>query len=154
MDSSDEKVPLESCFFLLNHHREQIKRKRKRTWVREILKKEWNKEFTITYCKKCVSMTDNRISGYLYNEFFSESNEEKYTVFQSMAWSLIVHKNTIKNHWTALQVFFFHYLSLCILYFFFYKGKDTSTVPQPSVQHLYMISSFSFIFINALVTST
>ena len=75
MDPSDEKVPLESCCFLLNHHREQIKRKRKRTWVQEILKKEWNKEFTITYCRKCVSVIDNRISGYLYNEFFSESNE-------------------------------------------------------------------------------
>ena len=39
MDPSDEKVPLESCWFLLNHHWEQIKRKRKRTWVQEIFKK-------------------------------------------------------------------------------------------------------------------
>ena len=42
-------------------------------------------------------MTENRISGYFYNELFSESNEEKSTAFQSMAWSLIVHKNTIKK---------------------------------------------------------
>ena len=50
-------------------------------------------------------MIENRISGYLYNELFSESNEEKCTAFQSMAWSLIVHKNTIKNCSTALQAF-------------------------------------------------
>ena len=35
MDSSDEEVQLESCCY----HQEQIKRKRKRTWVREIFKK-------------------------------------------------------------------------------------------------------------------
>ena len=50
-------------------------------------------------------MREDRISGYLYNEFFSEINEEKCAAFQSMAWSLIVHKNTIKNCTTALQAF-------------------------------------------------
>ena len=39
MDSSDEEVLLESCCFLLNYHQEQVKRKRKRTWVPEIFKK-------------------------------------------------------------------------------------------------------------------
>ena len=39
-------------------------------------------------------------------------------------------------------------LSLCILYFFFHKGKDTSAVPQTSVQYLV------YIRINALITST
>ena len=39
-------------------------------------------------------------------------------------------------------------LSLCILYFFFHKGKDTSAVPQPSVQYLV------YILINALITPT
>ena len=39
MDSSDEEMLLESGYFLLNYHQEQIKRKRKKTWVREILKK-------------------------------------------------------------------------------------------------------------------
>ena len=47
-------------------------------------------------------MIENRISGYLYNELFSKSNEEKCTAFQSMVWSLIVHKNTITNCSTAL----------------------------------------------------
>ena len=40
MDSTDEEVLLESGCFLVNYHQEQIKRKRKRTWVREIFKKE------------------------------------------------------------------------------------------------------------------
>ena len=39
MDSSDEGVLLESSCFLLNYHQEQIKRKRKRAWLREIFKK-------------------------------------------------------------------------------------------------------------------
>ena len=39
MDSSDKEVLLESCCFLLNYHQDQIKRKRKRTWVREIFLK-------------------------------------------------------------------------------------------------------------------
>ena len=57
-------------------------------------------------------MVGNRISGYFYNERFSESNEEKCTAFQSMAWSLIVYKNTIKNCSTTLQAFFFLSFSL------------------------------------------
>ena len=59
-------------------------------------------------------MIGNRISGYLYNEIFSESNEEKCTTFQSMTWSLIAHKNTIKNCSSALQACFFRSVSLCI----------------------------------------
>ena len=61
-------------------------------------------------------MIENRISGYLYNEPFSESNEEKCTAFQIMVWSLIVHKNTFKNCLTALQVFSFRSLPLYPLF--------------------------------------
>ena len=39
MDSSDEEVLFESFCFLLNYHQDQIKRKRKRTWLQEIFKK-------------------------------------------------------------------------------------------------------------------
>ena len=95
-------------------------------------------------------MIENRISGYQYNELFSKSNEEKCTVFQSMAWSLIVHENPIKNSSTALQAFSFRTLSFCVLYFLFHKGRDTSAIPQPIVQHLVYAS---FVFINALITS-
>ena len=99
-------------------------------------------------------MIENQISGYLYNELFSENNEEKCKAFQSMAWSLIFHKNTIKNCSTTLQAFSFWSFALCILYFLFCKGKDTSETPQPSVQHRIYVSPFSFVFINALITST
>ena len=37
-------------------------------------------------------MMENRNSDYLYNELFSESNEEKCTAFKRMAWSLILLK--------------------------------------------------------------
>ena len=95
-----------------------------------------------------MSMIVNHISGYLYNEIFSKSNEEKCTVFQSMAWSFIVHKNPIENCSAALQAFSFRSLSLslCILYFLFHKGKDTSAIPQPSVQHLVYVFPIFFRF--------
>ena len=58
-------------------------------------------------------MIENRISDYLYTEGFSESNGEKCTrTFQSMAWSLIVHKNTVRNCSTAPQAFSWRSLSL------------------------------------------
>ena len=71
-------------------------------------------------------MIENRLSGYLYYKPFGESNEK------NMAWSLIVHKNTIKNYSTALQAFSFRSLSLYPL-FPFHKGKYTSVSPQPNV---------------------
>ena len=62
-------------------------------------------------------MTENRISGYLYNKLFSESNKEKCTAtFQSMAWSFIVHENTIRNCSAAPQAFSFRSLSLYTLF--------------------------------------
>ena len=39
MDSSHKEMLLECYCFLLNYYQEQIKRKKKRTWVREIFKK-------------------------------------------------------------------------------------------------------------------
>ena len=98
-------------------------------------------------------MIGNRISGYLHNELFSKSNEEKCTTFQSMAWSLIFHKNTIKNWSTALQAFSFWSLSLYPL-FYFHKGKDTSAIPKPSVPRLVYVFLIFFVFINALIIFT
>ena len=43
-DSSDEEVLFEFFCFLLNHHQEQIKRKRKRMWVHEAFQKRIEKE--------------------------------------------------------------------------------------------------------------
>ena len=61
-------------------------------------------------------MIENHISRNLYKKCFSGSSEEKYTAFQSMDWSLIVHENTIKNCLTVLQAFFSQYLSLYNLF--------------------------------------
>ena len=99
-------------------------------------KKEQNKVFIIIYCRRYVSMIKNQISGYLYIELFNKNNEEKWTAFQSIVWSLIVHKNTIKNCSTTLQEFSFRSLALSILYFLFHKDKGTSGIAQPSVQYL------------------
>ena len=87
-------------------------------------------------------MIENRISGYLHDELFNKSNEEKCTAFQSMAWSFIVHKNTIK---TALQAFFLRSLP-SIIYFLFHKGNDISAINQPSVQHLVYVFPIFFCF--------
>ena len=101
-------------------------------------------------------MIENQISGYFYNECFSEINEEECTAFQSMAWCLIIHENTIKNCSNALQAFSFWTLFLCTLYFPFHKGKDTYGISQlnQAFSILYIFSPFSFVFRNALITST
>ena len=44
-----------------------------------------------------MSIIESHISSNLYNEIFSERSEEKCMAFQTTDWSLIVHKNTIKN---------------------------------------------------------
>ena len=153
MDSSDEEVLLESCCFLLNYYQEVIKRKRKRTWMWDIFKKRIEQRGCHKLLQKVVSTIGNRISGYLRNELFSKSNKEKCTTFQSMAWSLIFHKNTIKNWSTALQAFSFWSLSLYPL-FYFHKGKDTSAIPKPSVPRLVYVFLIFFVFINALIIFT
>ena len=83
-------------------------------------------------------MKENRASGYLYNELFSESNKEKCTAFQSIAWSLIVHKNNIKNYSTALQAFSFWSLSLYVL--FPLKARILLQFFSQVLSMLYMIS--------------
>ena len=96
--------------------RSKSKGKGKGRGCRKYLKKEQNKEFTIIYYRRCLSMIENRISGNLCNDRFSKGSEEKSTAIPSMAWSLIVHKNTIKNCSTVLQAFFSRSLSLYPLF--------------------------------------
>ena len=70
-----------------------------------------------------------------------------------MVWSLIVHKKVLETP----QLLFKHFpsgLSLCILYFLFHKVKDTSAIPHQAFSILYILYPFSFVFINALITST
>ena len=91
-------------------------------------------------------MIENRISGYLYNELSSNSNEEKCTTFQSMAWSLIVYKSTIKNRSTALQAFSFRSLSLCIFYFLFLKAGILLQFLSQAFSIFYTFSPISLFF--------
>ena len=145
MDSSDEEVLLESCCFLLNYHQEQIKRKRKRTWVREIFKKIIEQGVYHIYCRGCLPMVENRISGSLYNEPFSESktgNVRPFKVWLGPLWFIKILLKTAQ----LLSKHFPSDLSLCTLYFLFHKGKDTSAIPQPSVQHLVYVFPIFFRF--------
>ena len=120
--------------------RSKSKEKRKRHGCGKYLNKEQNKEFTIIYCRRRVSMIENRISGYLYNELFSESNKEKCTAFQGMAQSLIVDKNTIKNCSTAPQAFSFRFLSLHPLFLSFIKARIVLQYLRQVFSILYMFS--------------
>ena len=139
---------LEFCSFLLNYHQEQIERKKKGAWVRKIFfKKEQNKEFTIIDSIKCLSMMENRISGYLYlySERFSDSNEEKCMVFKNMAWSLIVHNIIFLPISLSLSLFV-SFISL------FIKARILLQFLSQAFTVLYMFSPFFFVFINALIT--
>ena len=91
-------------------------------------------------------MIENRISGHLHNELFSENNKEKCTAFQSIAWSLIVDKNTTKNYSTSLQAFSFRSFSLYPLF-----PLKTGILLQFLSQEfsiLYMFLPFYFVFIS------
>ena len=94
-------------------------------------------------------MIENHISDYFYNELFCEINEEKGTAFQSIDCS--------QKYCKTAQLLSKHFpsgLSLCIIYFLFHKDKDISAIPQPSVYYLIYVFSISFVFIDALITST
>ena len=90
-----------------------------------------------------MSMIENWISGYLYNEPFTESNEDLCMTFQSIGWSL-VHKNTIKI--CSPSIFLLVSLSLSILYFLFHKDKDTFGILPLSVEHLMYVFLILFRF--------
>ena len=118
-------------------------------------KKDENKEFIIIYCRRCVLVIQKHISGNMYNELYSESSEEKCMVFQSIAWSLFVHKNTIKNCSTVLQAFSSQTLSLFVSFIsFFIKARILLQFLSQAFIILSMFSPFSFVFINALITYT
>ena len=93
-------------------------------------------------------MIENRISGYLYNDLFSESNEEKCTAFENLAWSLIVHKNQkLLNYSPSI----FLEVSLFVSSIsFFVKARIPLQYLRQEFSIFYMLSPFSFVFINAL----
>ena len=101
-------------------------------------------------------MIENHMPGNLYNELFSESSEEICTAFQSMLGPLLFIKILLKTghllykHFPPGLPLFASFISV------FYKGKDTSTIPQPGVYHLVFVFLYHFSpsFLIALRTST
>ena len=78
MDSSDEEVLLESCCLVVII-RSKSKEKGKERGCGKYLKKRT--EQGVCH-RRCVSMIENRISGYLYNELFSKSKKENVRPFK------------------------------------------------------------------------
>ena len=72
MDSSDEGVLLESSCFLLNNHQEQIKRKRKRTWIRAIFKKRIEQGFYHNFLQE-MRVSDRESNFGLLSQYFPSS---------------------------------------------------------------------------------
>ena len=106
--------------------------------MREIRKEE-NREFTIIYYRRYLSMIENHILNILFNDLLSQSSEF----------------STAKT----AQLFSKHFppglsLSLCILYSFFIKARILLQILNQVFTMLYMFSPFSFVFINAVITST
>ena len=106
-------------------------------------------------------MTENRISGYLYNKHFSESNEEKCTTFQTMAWQYFI-RILLKTAQLLSKHFPYLSLSLFVSFIsFFIKRRillqflsqflnvcNSSRIPQPSVQPLVYVFLTFFRFYN------
>ena len=78
--------------------------------MQEFFDKNYRKrEFTIIYCRRYLSIIENHIS--VSNELFSKSN----------ALSTVKTAEMFPKHFSPG-------LPLCILYFFFHKGKNTSVI--------------------------
>ena len=89
-------------------------------------------------------MIENHISGNLYHENFSESCDGQCTIFQCLGPLLFI--NILLKTVQLLSKHFPPSLCLCILYFRFHKGKDTSAIPQPSVHYLVYVFPIFFCF--------
>ena len=86
-------------------------------------------------------MIENRVSGYLYNELFSKSNEENVWSFKVWLGPLLFMKILSKTAQLPSKHFPSGF-SFFIFYFFFYEGKDTSAIPQARLSILYMFLLF------------
>ena len=106
-----------ACCFLFNYHQDQIKRKTKKELGTEIFKKnEQNKEFSINFCKRCVSMIENiEFQVICIMDFLAKvmkKHVSKYGLFLYCSWKYYY------NCSTALQAFSFRSLFLYPLFSF------------------------------------
>ena len=101
-------------------------------------------------------MMEDHILGNLHNELFSINSEDKYAAFQSMARSL-TYSLFIKILLKTAQLSSMHFAltpshSLYPLSFFI-KARILLQFFSQAFLILYMFPPFSFVFINALMTS-
>ena len=140
--------------FLIKYHQEQIKRKRKSTWVREIFK----------------NRTEQGVYRNLLQEMRVNDRESNFILFVMNLLAKVMKKNVrsfkvwlgsllfIKILLKTAQLFSKHFpsgLSLFVSFIsFFIKARILLELFDQAFSILYMFSPFSFVFINALITST
>ena len=153
MDSSDEQVLLQSRCFLSNHQ-EQIKRKRKRTWVWEIFRKRWNKKFTINIVGDARQWQRIESQVICIMNFLAKVMKKNVRPFKVWSGLLLFIKILLKT----AQLLYKHFPSSLFLFVsfisFFIKARILLEFFNQAFSILYMFSPFSFVFINALITST
>ena len=130
--------------YLLIYLRTLNQKKKKTCGCGKYFKKEQNQEFTIIYYRRCVPIIENRISGYLYNEIFSKVIKKNVRTLKVWLAPLLVIKILLKTA-ELLSKHFPSGLSLFVS-FIYSKGKYTSAIPQPSVQHLVYVFLIFFRF--------
>ena len=92
-----------------------------------------------------MSVIQNRISGICIMNYLAKVMKKNVRPFKVWRGSLLYIKILLKTA-QLLSTHFPSDLSLCILYLLFHKGKDTSAIPQPSVQHLVYVFPIFFRF--------
>ena len=78
-------------------------------------------------------------------DFLAELMKKNVQLFKAWLGPLLFTKLLLENA-QLLSKRFLSALPLCILYFLFHKDKDTSAIPQPSVQHLLYVFPIFFRF--------
>ena len=141
MDSSDEEVLLESCCFLLNYYQEVIKRKRKRTWMWDIFKKEQNNEVVINYCRRQCQRQGIVFQVICIMNFSAKVIKKNVRLFKVWLGLLFFTKILLKTG-QLLSKHFLSGLSLCILYFIFIKARILLQFLSLVFRVSYMFSSF------------
>ena len=92
-----------------------------------------------------MSMIQNRISGICIMNYLAKIMKKNVRTFKVWLGFLLYIKILLKMA-QLLSTHFPSDLSLCIFYLLFHKGKDTSAIPQPSVQHLVYVFLIFFCF--------
>ena len=103
-----------------------------------------NKEFTKIYCRRQVSMIQRiALQTICIRNLLAKLIKKNVQAFKIWLDPLLFIKILLKTA-QLLSKSFPSGLSLCIIYFLFHKGRDTSVIPQPSVEHLVYVFPIFF----------